>query len=1139
MSLKDITFNHFKIHTQYSICEGAVKIEDLAKYAKLTKFLSLGISDSYNLSGALEFSEDLAKVGVHPIIGAQLNIKTENVIGKVSLIAKNEQGYKNLLKLSSKSYLDINATDAPHCSIKDLLDYSSGLFILLGGNNTLTSKLILNNQDKIFLNNVNKIKSAFKDNLFFEIQRHNEANEDRIENFLVSNARSFKIPIIASQEVFYIHQDMYEAHDAYICIGQKAYVEDKNRISYSDQHYLKSNEEMLKLFADLPDALENNNNIRYQCLYRPLPSKPLLPNFISGAENNIEKVLQDLALKGLDRRLNEVVLKNITDLNQIEDTKKIYLERLNYEVKMINQMKFSGYFLIVSDYILWAKNNNIPVGPGRGSGAGSLVAWALSITELDPIKFGLIFERFLNPDRISIPDFDIDFCQEDRDKVINYVKNKYKGGVAQIITFGKLQARMAIRDIGRVIGLPYSVVDSLSKMIPFDPSRPLSLQESVALEPRIQEAQKNDPKIDKLIKLAIKLEGLYRNIATHAAGIVIADRQIEEVVPLYKDFGSENDIPVTQFDMKWSENAGLVKFDFLGLKTLTVIKKTINSLKENNINVNLKDLPLDDPKTFELLCSGETMGVFQLESSGMREVLKQMKPNKFEDIIALVALFRPGPMQNISKYNNCKHGIEKPDYLHPKIEHILKETYGVIIYQEQVMQIAQSLSGFSAGKADILRKAMGKKKSAEMERQKKDFIEGAVKNGITKDQAVYIFQLVEKFAQYGFNKSHAAAYALIAYQTAYLKTHYPLYFVSASMNLDLANTDKLNEFYEELKRLKIDVILPSINESYADFVVKQNKVYYALSAIKAVGYESVNQIILDRNKNGQFKSLEDFILRIDSKLINKLQMEGLIKSGAFDCLEKNRKFLFDAVPEIIKISKNYKESNLLQDNLFGNDKNSHLPSLENLVSKNETWNQNEKMKNEFESIGFFISEHPLLNYEKVLKVYNVKRFADISEHDLNKEFVLSGTLMAIQEKKTAKGQPFAIIKLSDLSRMYELFIFSETLLANRDKLIPGNSFLANIIKEKMTNGTTRLTVRKLTEINSIKEAKINKAEIIIKDLGSINELKKILKDNGDTKVSIRMNSKDKNYVFNLKNNKLIDASIVSVLNSSGFECKIH
>ena len=1139
MSLKDLTFNHFKIHTQYSICEGAVKIEELAKYAKLNKYLALGISDSYNLSGALEFSEELSKVGVHPIIGTQINIKINNIIGKVSLIAKNIDGYKNLLKLSSKSYLDINATDAPHCSIQDLITYSNGLFVLLGGSNTLTSQLILNNQDKIFLNIVSKLKNSFKDSIFFEIQRHNEPNEVRIENFLLSQSRSLKIPIIATQEVFYINQDMYEAHDAYICIGQKAYVEDKNRISYSDQHYLKTNEEMQKLFADLPDALENNNNLRYQCVYRPLPSKPLLPNFSSDGGDSIETTLQNLASKGLERRLAEVVLKSITDLKIIEDTKKIYEDRLNYEVKMINQMKFSGYFLIVSDYILWAKNNNIPVGPGRGSGAGSLVAWALSITELDPIKFGLIFERFLNPDRISIPDFDIDFCQEDRDKVINYVKNKYKGGVAQIITFGKLQARMAIRDIGRVIGLPYSVVDSLSKMIPFDPSRPLSLQESVALEPRIQEAQKNDIKIDKLIKLAIKLEGLYRNIATHAAGIVIADRNIEEIAPLYKDFGSENDIPVTQFDMKWSENAGLVKFDFLGLKTLTVIKKTVNSLKKNKININLKDLPLDDPKTFELLCSGETMGVFQLESAGMREVLKQMKPNKFEDIIALVALFRPGPMQNISKYNNCKHGIEEPNYLHPKIEHILKETYGVIIYQEQVMQIAQALSGFSAGKADILRKAMGKKKSAEMERQKKDFIEGAVKNGITKDQAVYIFQLVEKFAQYGFNKSHAAAYALIAYQTAYLKTHYPLYFISASMNLDLANTDKLNEFYEELKRLNIDVVLPSINESFADFVVKENKIYYALSAIKAVGYESVNQIIEDRKANGKFKSLEDFILRIDSKLINKLQMEGLIKSGAFDCLESNRKFLYDAVPEIIKISKNYKESNLLQDSLFNDDKTSRLPSLETLSNKDETWNQNEKMKNEFESIGFFISEHPLLNYEKVLKAYNVKRFLDISENDLNKEFVLSGTLMAVQEKKTAKGQPFAIIKLSDLSRMYELFIFSEILLANREKMNPGNSFLINIVKEKMTNGTTRLTVRKLTEINSIKEAKIYNAEIVINDLNSINELKKILKDNGDTKVKIRMNSKDKNYVFDLKTNKLVNASVISVLNSSGFECKIH
>ena len=1139
MSLDNIQFNHIKIHTQYSICEGAVKIEELAKYSKLQKFYALGVCDTLNLGGALEFSEELSKVGVHPIIGTQLNIKVKNIIGKITLIAKNEIGYKKLLKLSSKSYLENTTTEDPHVLLEDLINFSEGLIILFGGNYSLCSKLILANQDSIFDEFVKNIKSVFKDNFFYEIQRHSDVNESKIENYLLNSSKNLNIPLIATHEVFYINQDMFEAHDAYICIGQKSYVDDKNRISYTDQHYLKSNAEMIELFKDIPSALENNNNLRYLCTYRPLPNKPLLPNFIAAdgkSSETIEQTLEKLAIAGLNIRLDEFVLKNISDKSKIDELKKIYFERLSYEIKMINQMKFSGYFLIVSDYILWAKKNNIPVGPGRGSGAGSLVAWCLFITELDPIKFGLIFERFLNPDRISIPDFDIDFCQEDRDKVIEYVKNKYKGGVAQIITFGKLQARMALRDIGRVIGLPYIVVDGLSKMIPFDPSHPMSLQELVAIEPRIQEAQKQDPKIDKLVKLAIKLEGLYRNTATHAAGIVIADRNIEELAPLYKDLNGENNIPVTQFDMKWSENAGLVKFDFLGLKTLTVIKKTINSLKKNNISLDLEKIPMDDTKVFDLLTSGESMGVFQLESAGMREVLKQMKPNKFEDIIALVALFRPGPMQNISKYNNCKHGIEKPDYLHPKIEHILKETYGVIIYQEQVMQIAQALSGFSAGKADILRKAMGKKKSAEMERQKKDFIEGAVKNGIPKDQAVYIFQLVEKFAQYGFNKSHAAAYALIAYQTAYLKTYFPAYFLAESMNLDLANTDKLNEFYQELKRLNIEVVLPSINSSYADFIVNDNKIYYALSGIKAVGYVSVKEIVKEREKNGQFKSLENFISRIDSKLINKLQLEGLIKSGAFDCLNKNRKLLFDNVPEIIKISKNYKESNLLQNNLFSNNTDEVVIPFKKDAQLN--WNQNEKMNNEFESIGFFMSEHPLLNYSKVLKTYNVINYVEISENNLNgKEFVLSGTLMALQEKKTSKGQPFGIIKLSDLSRMYELFIFSEILIANRSYLIAGNSFLINVVKETMTNGTSRLTVRKLTEINSIKEAKVFKTQILIKDLKKIDELKSLLKDKGETKVEIKYSLQGKNYIIDLKENKLVNSSVINVLNSAGFECK--
>ena len=1134
-------FVHLHNHSDYSLLDGAQTVQTLVNTIDDLGMDSVALTEHGNMFSVIPYYKSAKKAGVKPIIGCETYVAVGSRFDKkprpeggwgnnhLVLLAQNYTGYQNLMKLVTHGYLD-GFYYRPRIDLDLLKENSEGLICLSGClKGEVTEKMLKDDwagAKKAAL----RFAEIFDGRFYLEVQNHGIPDEIQNIQNMKKLASELDLPLVCTNDAHYAKHEHWEAHDVHICLGTGKERDDPNRLRYATpEFYFKTQDQMFEMFKDVPNAIENTRKIA-DSIDIELPMGDYhLPNFPLPDDAPSEKpdeYLKILCKQGVQERYG--------DLNPELET------RLDHELRVIEQMGFAGYFLITADFVKYAKDNSIPVGPGRGSAAGSLVSYSLGITTIDPIKHKLLFERFLNPDRISMPDIDIDFCIERRGEVIDYIKSQYgENSVTQIITFGKLQARMAIRDIGRVIGLPYSVVDSLSKMIPFDPSRPLSLQESVALEPRIQEAQKNDVKIDKLIKLAIKLEGLYRNIATHAAGIVIADRQIEEIVPLYKDFGSDHDIPVTQFDMKWSENAGLVKFDFLGLKTLTVIKKTVNSLKENNININLKDLPLDDPKTFELLCSGETMGVFQLESAGMREVLKQMKPNKFEDIIALVALFRPGPMQNISKYNNCKHGIEKPDYLHPKIEHILKETYGVIIYQEQVMQIAQSLSGFSAGKADILRKAMGKKKSAEMERQKKDFIEGAVKNGITKDQAVYIFQLVEKFAQYGFNKSHAAAYALIAYQTAYLKTHYPFYFVAASMNLDLANTDKLNEFYEELKRLKIDVVLPSINESFADFVVRDNKVYYALAAIKAVGYESVNQIISDRKNNGIFKSLEDFILRIDSKLINKLQMEGLIKSGAFDCLENNRKFLFDAVPEIIKISKNYKEANLLQDSLFGNDKNSKLPSLENFVNKKDFWNQNEKMKNEFESIGFFISEHPLLNYEKVLKTYNVKRFSDISDNDLNREFVLSGTLMAVQEKKTAKGQPFAIIKLSDLSRMYELFIFSEILLANRDKMVPGNSFLINIVKEKMTNGTTRLTTRKLTEINSIKEAKINNAEIIVKNLESINELKKILKDGGDTKVLIRMKSKDKNYAFNLKTSKLIDASIVSVLNSSGFECKIH
>ena len=1138
MNLKN-NFNHIKIHTQYSICEGALKINELSEFCKEKKIEAVGISDSLNLCGALEFSQEISKSGTQPIIGTQINFSFSHnnleKIGKISLIAKNSFGYKNLLKLSSNSYLSIEKNEDPHCRIEKLFQYSEGLIILIGGSRSLISSLILsgNSLEVSFL--LQKIENIFKGNVYIEIQRHNEEHEKNLELKLLELSQKFTIPLIATHEVFYLTQDMHEAHDAYVCVGQKTYVNDPKRLKYSDQHYLKSHEEMQSLFADLPEALENNYSLKLRCNFRPLSSKPMLPNF-STELSNVNDELKSEAEKGLKIKLKDFVLKNISDNDQIKKITKEYEDRLNYEVLMISKMKFSGYFLIVSDYIKWAKNNNIPVGPGRGSGAGSLVAWCLSITDLDPIKFGLIFERFLNPDRISMPDFDIDFCQEDRDQVINYVKDKYVNKVAQIITFGKLQARMALRDIGRVIGLPYGRVDQLSKMIPFDPSRPLSLAESVAMEPRIQEAQKEDPVIDKLVKLALKLEGLYRNIATHAAGIVIGDKDLTEIVPLYKDHDSNIPIPVTQFDMKWSEEAGLVKFDFLGLKTLTVIKKTIELIKKNNENLEIEKIPLDDVKTFELLTTGETMGIFQLESTGMREVLKQMKPNKFEDIIALVALYRPGPMQNIPTYNNRKHGIETPEYLHPKIEHILKETYGVIIYQEQVMQIAQVLSGFSAGKADILRKAMGKKKSAEMEKQKKDFIEGAVNNGIAKDQAIYIFQLVEKFAQYGFNKSHAAAYALIAYQTAYLKTHYPLSFFAASMSMEMSNTDKLNQYYEELKRLSINIYPPCINNSFADFLPKENTIYYALSAIKAVGYEAISNVINERETNGKFLSLEDFIRRVNSKDINKLQLEGLVKAGAFDCLDKNRAKLFENVPEIIKQAKNFDEiDELNQINLFDTSTNQEFKIS---FSSLNDWDQSEKIKREFESIGFFVSDHPLKNFKQTLESYNVKNYQSFIEDVDLKECMLSGTVMAIQEKKTAKGMPFAIVKFSDLSRMFEFFIFSELLVTNRDKLKPGKSFLINVKRETLKTGIERTNVSRIFPIEEISEKKINDVSINIDHIAKLSELKLNLIKEGNTSVILDYVSKNNKYIFKLKNKRKIDNESLKNLEKYEFLAKI-
>ena len=988
-------FNHLKIHSQYSICEGAITIDALKDYSKENKIQSLGLCDTSNLCGALEFAEKISKIGTQPIIGTQINFKFEDTTGLLPLFALNQKGYKRIIELSSISFLKDDELSDPLVNFDELLNNTEGVAVFSGTIFGLFGMLF----DKGKFTEINelyqKLKSKYDDRFYIEIQRHGDQNETAFERFNLSKSLDLEIPLIATNETFYIDKSMYEAHDALICIKNKTYVNEKNRPKYTNQHFLKSDSEIKELFSDLPEALENNYNFPFRCNFKPSFSQPILPNISSEKGGNADDILKRDSIEGLNEKFYKYFSVRSENLSSNKDYLK-YKDRLDHELRIIIAMKYSSYFLIVSDYIKWAKRNNIPVGPGRGSGAGSLVAWCLSITDVDPIKFNLIFERFLNPDRISMPDFDIDFCEEKRDLVFDYLTKKYTDCVAHIITFGKLKARMVIRDVGRVLGLSYGFVDSISKMIPFDPSRPQNLTECIAGEPRLQKLIKEDPRVKKLTDLSLKLEGLNRNVATHAAGVVIADKKLTDIVPLYKDNSTNLLLPSTQFDMYSAENAGLIKFDFLGLKTLTVINKTQNIIRKKIKDFSIENIKYNDQKVFDLLSSGKTVGLFQIESAGMRDALIQMKPNHIEDIIALVALYRPGPMSNIPIYNDCKHGRKTPDYLHPLLEDILKPTYGVIIYQEQVMQIAQKLAGFTAGQADILRRAMGKKKRAELEKQKQNFISGAVNNGISKEVAAGIFLKIEPFAEYGFNKSHAAAYAIISYQTAYLKTYYPKEFIAASMTMDISNQGKLSEFYEELKRLDIEIIRPDINECFADFRTDGKNFFYALGAIKAVGYEAISNIIKEREENGKFKSINDFIYRVNPKDINKLQLEGLVKAGAFDNLNKNRQSIFNAIPNLITKSKNnFDNKSTNQIDLFGNN----VIESEDLIPTIEDWEFEERLAKEFEAVGFFVSDHPLNQFKEIFDDYNIFDYQVFNNDQENMETNVAATLLKIQERK--------------------------------------------------------------------------------------------------------------------------------------------
>ncbi len=1130
-------FNHLKIHTQYSICEGAARIDDLQEYSKINKIKSLGLCDTSNLCGALEFAEKISKSGTQPIIGTQINFKIEETTGLLPIFALNEAGYKNIIKLSSLSYLENDELSDPHVDLKLLLNNSEGVALFSGTVFGLFGKLFDKGKFTEIDELYSKIKNIFGDRFYIEIQRHGDQNEIIFEKFNLKKSLDLEIPIIATNEVFYLNKNMHEAHDALICIGNKTYVNEKNRLRLTDQHYLKTNAEMSDLFMDLPEALENNYNFPFRCNFRPLFSNPNLPNISSDKEGNADEILKKDSIDGLKAKFNKIFGLSNDEIER-NNSYKEYKDRLNHELSIIIEMKYSSYFLIVADYIKWAKNNDIPVGPGRGSGAGSLVAWCLSITDVDPIKFNLIFERFLNPDRISMPDFDIDFCEDKRDQVFEYLTTKYKNSVAHIITFGKLKARMVIRDVGRVLGLAYGFVDSISKMIPFDPSRPQNLTQCIAGEPRLQKLIKDDPRVKKLTELSLKLEGLNRNVATHAAGVVIADKKLTEVVPLYKDVSADLLLPSTQFDMYSAENAGLVKFDFLGLKTLTVINNTQKLIRKKIKDFYIEKISYEDQKVFDLMSTGKTVGLFQIESAGMREALIQMKPNHIEDIIALVALYRPGPMSNIPTYNDCKHGKQKPDYLHPLLEGILKPTYGVIIYQEQVMQIAQKLSGFTAGQADLLRRAMGKKKRAELEKQKQGFIAGAVKNGIAKDVAAGIFLKIEPFAEYGFNKSHAAAYAIISYQTAFLKTYYPKEFIAASMTMDVSNQNKLSEFYEELKRLNVEVVRPDINECFADFRTIDDKFYYALGGIKAVGYEAISNIVEERILNGKFESVDDFINRVNPKDINKLQLEGLVKAGAFDKLNANRQTLYNSIPAIIAKNKNiFDNKSANQIDLFSEDENIQ----DKILIKTEDWKFEERLSKEFEAVGFFISDHPLNQFTEIFNDYKIADYSSfISKEDL-KDSNVAATLLKVQERKTAKGNPYAVLKLTDLSSVFELFIFSDVLESNREILKEGSSLILTLFKNVSNdeNRLTRINVQKIASLKDLFNSPINEVSFELQSEEQIKKISTILKDEGKTVVNFNLVTKDNILKFRLKKTRKLDRKSLNLLRNQEIQAIIH
>ncbi|GBD44516.1 DNA polymerase III subunit alpha [bacterium HR40] len=1099
-------FLHLRVRSAHSLLRGCVRHDELVRLCRELRMPAVAVTDDANLFGVMGFCAAATKAGIQPVVGASLPLALPDGDRRpasrheeppaVVLLVQNATGYANLCRLLSDAWLD--ATQGrPAVSVEQLAAASSGLILLTGGAFGPVGSLLRRGEPSRARQVLEQLARSFPDRLYVELQRHGLPEEEQTEEAFLDLAYRLDLPIVATNDVHFADADMYEAHAALLCIGAGTTLDDPDRPQVTPEHRFKSGEEMAALFADLPEAIENTLVIARRCAFAAPVRKPILPRYPTAEGRNEAEELRVRARAGLQERLERQLWRPEMSAEEREEVARPYRERLEYELDVIVRMEFPGYFLIVADFIRWAKERGIPVGPGRGSGAGSLVAWALAITDLDPLRFGLLFERFLNPERVSMPDFDIDFCQDRRDEVIRYVRDKYGADrVAHIITFGRLQARAVLRDVGRVLGLPYGLVDRVCKLVPHSPANPVTLAEALELEPRLAELRDSDPDVARMIAIASRLEGLPRHASTHAAGVVIGDRPLVELIPLYRD--PHSDMPVTQFDMKDVEKAGLVKFDFLGLTTLTMLRMGEDLLRRRGLAVELAKVPLDDGATYELLGRADTMGVFQLESGGMRDALARLRPDRFEDIIAMVALYRPGPMDNIPRYIAVKHGVERPSYLHPALEPILRETNGVIIYQEQVMEIARTLAGYTLGGADLLRRAMGKKIKAEMDAQREVFVRGAMERGIPEDLATAIFDQVAKFASYGFNKSHAAAYALLAYQTAWLKANHPAEFYASVLTMEKADQAKIAAYRQEMRSKGIPLYPPDVQHSGATFGVEEGGegrgVRFALSAIKGIGDQAAAAIVAERERAGPFRSFFEFARRLGPRVLNRRILEALVRAGAFDSLDPHRARLFEAIEAALHHARAHATPDPAVATLFGGDV---MEVAEPALPQISDWPLLERLQHEQSVLGFHLSAHPLDGFLDMLPAAGFTLAARLFDEPAafdGRSLRLAGVVVARQERRSQRGR-FAFVTFSDPSGQFEVTVFSDLFSRSRE-LLEGHEPLAVDADCRVEEERVRLVAQRIEPLSARLETRPAVLEIVLERAEALPRLGELLQRTG-------------------------------------------